>query len=296
MNPRAAISRLDRWAGGLRLGPRVRVKARGQTSFLDAPASAEALARQFELWRGGIAYEVEFWERWHATRGAEWPDEYLRRLQPDREIQDYVVAGVIAAAPEKTRVLDVGAGPVSRLGPCWQGRRLDIVAVDPLAPFYDAIAGRHGAAWPIRTIQGFAEDLGSQFAPGEFDAVYCSNALDHSIDPLRGLEEMLIVTRVGGRITLEHAPNEAERENYDGFHQWNLDLVDDEFWIWNRDASFDMNALLAPFARLESRRTDRRLWITLIKSVDLGLDFPRRRRERLHTALAAMTLTFGPKV
>ena len=269
--------------------------AGGRTRFIAANADADALRRQLELWRSGIDYELTFWERWHHTKGAEWPDEYQRRLRPDREIMPFVIEGVLATDIAKTKILDVGAGPVSKLGPVWQGQRLAIVAVDPLAPYYEAIVRRHGVDWPIKTRQGFAEDLSAQFAPNSFDAVYCSNALDHCIDPLRAVEEMMIVARVGGRITLEHATNEAENENYEGFHQWNIEVVDRDFFIWNRAGRIHMNPLIEPFGRVETRRReDGRIWATIIKTTEIPIDLARRHRDRLQTQLAAMVAVFAP--
>lgn len=270
--------------------------AAGLTRFIAANPDADSLRRQLELWRGGIDYELTFWERFHRTKGAEWPVEYQRRLQPDREIMPFVVEGVVAADIAKTKILDVGAGPVSKLGPVLQGQRLPIVAVDPLAPFYDEITRRYGVDWPIKTRQGFAEDLSAQFAPNSFDAVYCSNALDHCIDPLRAVEEMMIVARVGGRITLEHGLNEAENENYEGFHQWNIEVVGADFFIWNRAGRVHMNPLIEPFGRVETRRReDGRNWATIIKTTEIPIDLARRHRDRLQSLLAAMVIIFAPR-
>jgi SAM-dependent methyltransferase len=95
-------------------------------------------------------------------------------------------------------------------GKRYKGAKIDITAVDPLAPFYAEILSRLSVERPIETVQAFAEDLTAYFEVSSFDLVHCCNALDHSFDPMRGVEEMLAVTRVGGRLILRHNANEGE--------------------------------------------------------------------------------------
>jgi hypothetical protein len=98
----------------------------------------------------------------------------------------------------------------------------------------------------------FAEDLSAFFAPDSFDLVHCINALDHSFDPLRAIHEMLRVARVGGTVVLMHQPNEAEAENYVGLHQWNFDVQDGRFVVWNRERRIDVADAVRAVARVEA--------------------------------------------
>jgi hypothetical protein len=150
-------------------------------------------------------------------------------------------------------ILDVGAGPATNIGTFAPGKAVEVVAVDPLAHVYDHIianaataTGRAGP--PIRSQFAFAEDLSSRFAANTFDVVTCTNALDHAIEPAWGILEMLMVTREGGKIYLGHTQNEAVRENYCGFHQWNFDVEDSRFIIWNASRRIDATELFADFA------------------------------------------------
>jgi len=70
--------------------------------------------------------------------------------------------------------------------------------------------------------------------------VVCRNALDHSFDPVRGIEEMLLVLKIGGRVNLIHYANEAEEGKYVGFHQWNFDVVDGRPIVWNKNTHVDL--------------------------------------------------------
>src|SRR5215831_5544952 len=140
-----------------------------------------AVSRQLETWARGIDYELFFWNRWMETKGAEWPDEYAARTSATREIEAWLIKDLSLADPANAKILDVGAGPISRLGPQYKGKRLNITSVDPLALFYSALGRKHDLE--ITTVQGFAEDLCAYFDPETFDLSYCSNALDHSFDP-----------------------------------------------------------------------------------------------------------------
>lgn len=196
------------------------------------------LRRQLAAWAAGIPHEVRFWDAWLASRGLQWPEDYARRLDPEAPLEPRAAAlGAGLAREGRLRVLDVGAGPVTILGYRLPGVAVSLTATDPLAPHYDAVLDRHGAAPPVRTRFAPAEDLRLFLPANGFDLVHCRNALDHSFDPLRGIGQMLACARVGGAVLLSHFEDEAEREGYAGLHQWNFTVRDGgRFVIWNREA------------------------------------------------------------
>ena len=70
---------------------------------------------------------------------------------------------------------------------------------------------------------------------------------------MRCLIEMLILARPGAPIILMHGVDEAEREAYSGFHQWNLKADENgHFIIWNRERRLNATMLLASFASVVS--------------------------------------------
>jgi hypothetical protein len=52
-----------------------------------------------------------------------------------------------------------------------------------------------------------------------FDIVHCVNALDHTNNPQKAIEEMKRICKPGGWIYLRHAPN--QKDKYGGIHKWN---------------------------------------------------------------------------
>jgi len=196
-------------------------------------------------WAAGLADELRFWDRWLATGGLDWPADYMRRFDPAAALLPHLAA-FLEGTPDG-RILDVGAGPVTATGYRCAGRAVALTAVDPLAPLYALLLRRHGKSPPIATCFGLAEALTLTLPPEHFDLVHCRNALDHAIDPLAGLAEMLAIARVGGRVVLSHFADEAEAAGQAGLHQWNFAVRDARFVIWNREGAIDVaNRLACP--------------------------------------------------
>lgn len=194
----------------------------------------DVFERMSKQWAKGIQFEREFWDGWLQTKGSRWPEAFAAAVDPDTPF-DHVLAKILnGQSGQQFRVLDVGAGPLSPIGKKLPGVSLEIIPVDPLASIYDELLLRAGITPANRTIFAPAEGLSDFFEPSSFDLVHCSNALDHSISPTTGIEQMLRVVKVGGAVVLRHARNEAEHEKYSGFHQYNFDICDGKFVIWNR--------------------------------------------------------------
>lgn len=205
---------------------------------------------KFLLWGSGIDYEVDFWRNWFVTRGGQWPTDFVRRLDLQTEIEPSFIDLITTAEPGAAKILDVGSGPLTVLGKLHRGVRLDITAVDPLADFYAGIASDCGVKVPCPVVKGFAEDLSSFFAQDSFDLVHCQNALDHSFEPVRAIFQMLKIAKPDGVVLLRHIPNEAENEDYSGFHQWNFDVQDGRFVVWNRSQRFNVNEMVESFSEI----------------------------------------------
>jgi SAM-dependent methyltransferase len=203
---------------------------------------------------------VAFWRDWLQTQGGPWADDHRNRLDPERPLQPAVRALVPVGAGGRVRILDVGAGPLTFLGKRWEGRHVDIVAVDALAHDYDRLLAEAGVEPPLRTGRCDTERLTEVFAPGSFDVVCASNTLDHSYDPLRAIGQMVEVTRPGGAVYLKHLQNEAEHERHVGLHQWNLQVEDGRFTVWNADARWDVEVALVGRARIERAETTTGRW------------------------------------
>jgi len=214
------------------------------------------VAEQWNAWRTGISYELAYWSRWLALRGGEFAQDFANRTDPTSPVDVYLEQVIERLKQPTVGLLDVGAGPLCCLGKVSRHSELRITAVDPLADFYDDLLGENQLVPLVRTQFGVGEDLALQFDPGSFDIVHVQNALDHSFDPVRVTLQMLLVCRVGGYVMLRHAHNEAENEQYSGFHKWNLTNDGESFMVWNPRIRMDLSRDLMPFARSEILLTD----------------------------------------
>lgn len=170
--------------------------------------------------------------------------------------------------------MDVGAGPLTVVGKLWMGHPVSLTAVDPLAAQYDLLLDAFHLDPPVRTVFGEVESLSKTLPTSSFDLVYMRNALDHSYDPLSGIWEMLRVVRPGGKVILEHFVNEAEAENYVGFHQWNLCEETGRFIIWNRLARYCVDTVVFTQASIATSTTGK--WLTNVLTRRAGSYAPAR--------------------
>jgi SAM-dependent methyltransferase len=178
---------------------------------------------------------------------------------------------------------------MTSLGPDFKGTRLDITACDPLAPAYSLIAAKYGLTPPVRTTLAFVEDLTVFYEPNTFHFTNCRNSLDHSFAPLRGIEEMLMVTKVGGKIHLHHRANEAENEKYSGLHQWNFDCIDGHFVVWNKYVRIDMSEKYGSAHEIAARKGgDGWVTVEVFKRTEMNIDLAARHRSRLRELSIAM--------
>jgi len=205
----------------------------------------------------GLENEAQFWRLALSDGGKRWsPETFRQRMDPEfafpPQLQELVAASP-AANRDPIRVLDVGAGPLTAVGFHWPGRQVDLIAVDPLAEVFDSILDDLQLAPPIRTRKAAGEDLLSVFPADSFDIVVCSNALDHSRDPLQCVRQMFAVTRPGGWVFLWHYRNEAEEEGYAGLHQWNLEESAGDLLLWNRKVRHSCRMELGSLAVVDTR-------------------------------------------
>lgn len=213
-----------------------------------ARASPEA------VWRRGTAHEVGWWRDWVAEQGRRWPEEFEERLDPSAPLREELIVELLPAIPrDPVRILDVGAGPATSLGKTHPGRTLEIVAVDPLAREYERLWREAGRRPPVPTEPCSGERLVERFGRGRFDVAYARNALDHTIDPLAVVEQMVEVVADDGYVVLRHAQNEGEKAGYRGLHQWNLGVEGGDLVVRRPGRTTNVSAALAGRAEVACR-------------------------------------------
>jgi SAM-dependent methyltransferase len=205
-------------------------------------------------WRShGREDELGFWSAWFDQHGASWQADYARRVQPAPPIEDPLVTEWLDRLERDTvRIIDVGAGPLTKLGVHYRGKNVSVVPVDPLARHYDRLLRAHGIEPAVRTIEADGERLLRQFPRQSFDIAYAVNSVDHSYDPLLVISNMTELVARDGAVLLRHTRNEGERRGYSGPHQWNFDAVDGDLRVWNHAGERRLSEVLGDDASVEA--------------------------------------------
>jgi SAM-dependent methyltransferase len=196
-------------------------------------------------WERGKAHELHYWRSFLKRRG-----HWYKVSRPlRREITELI------SERRTARIADCGAGPVSLIGNAVKGKQIQVTACDVLADEYADLCEELGVRRYIPVEKQDITCLG--YDHDSFDVVWCSNAVDHCLDPWAAVQEMVRICRPGGWVYLRHVAHEARRMSYSGLHTWNLDVVDADclFWTKAHAQSFMLSACHAGF---ESWQTSER--------------------------------------
>lgn len=149
----------------------------------------------------------------------------------------------------KEKIVDVGCGPLPKFGNTYDKKLLKYYPVDPLAYQYQKILKANNVNIPVKPSFAIGELLSKFFKSNYADYVIMHNALDHCIDPLRVLLEMVKICKIGGKILLFHADAEGIFENYSGMHKWNITEFDGNMYIFdNKKNMVNVSEYIKDFA------------------------------------------------
>lgn len=211
---------------------------------------------KYNKWFSGIPYELAFWSSIYRGKKPRYWLIKLSELNKEISLHNFDVKKFLESmmtVNDSPIVLDVGCGMSYYVGNKLKDKDLDIRYVDPLAPFYNRILDRYNVDTP-RIEFGMMEYMSSFYPKGNVSLIIIQNALDHSANPIKGILECLNTLRIGGVLYLKHYPNEAEKEQYKGFHQYNVDIRDNQLFIWNHTVENNINNILFQFADVEVSR------------------------------------------
>ena len=171
----------------------------------------------------GIAHELKFWQGFVKT------DRFIKGwvancITPELNHQVYdFIHGMLTQSPDRNavKIMDVGSGVVSILNGLVPQANLTVV--DPLGELYELVFDykKYGIKPPLPIP---AEELDYSDA---FDIVHISNALDHCQDPVVSYHHLYNAVKQGGFLIIQGFENEADYEQWKGFHQFNIELQED---------------------------------------------------------------------
>jgi len=234
----------------------------GATMDLEPPSSVMpisavrlTLLRLQVRWIRGLEMEADFWrgklslnpeenvslerlKKWLSTGEVPW-------TLPGDDLCHYLKDARRTGVRSIPRILNTGSGPLAPKPLQCEDQSVKVIAADGLARFYLKVLDENAMEPPFLPVQCPVEELHLCFPAGHFDVVHIRNALDHSFDPVLGIERMLHAVRPGGWVLLRHARNEGVAGKFrNGLHQWAFDVENSgasvHFLIWNPDLRIDV--------------------------------------------------------
>ena len=165
--------------------------------------------------------ELKFWRDWLEGNGKAY--ERSGRLS-DR------FTPLIGHKKEIT-IANLGAGPMCLIGNWRRDVKVNVISSDLLADEYTKMRAELNLRPQYIVEKQDMENL--TYENNKFDIVYCANALDHTQNPRKALNEMVRICKPGGYIYLRHIAHEGKRHNYRNLHKWNIDATENDdcrFW------------------------------------------------------------------
>lgn len=199
-------------------------------------------------WVNGILDEIEYTRKAVMEKTGRYHEILLERLKNDfvgsakgeqgENIYNYLNEGSV--------LIEIGTSQCSSYGTILpNGKVIKTIGLDGLADFYNRLNQEYVPDLCRKEKEvtfGTFEFMSVIYEKDFADVILIENALDHGIDPLKGILECLHVIKIGGVVRLCHRRCEAIFEIFYGQHQWNIDYNKNlEFVIWSRDNYINVN-------------------------------------------------------
>ena len=202
---------------------------------------------QVKEWFQNIMSEVDYWIHTCASSKGIYHEKYCERVK--KQNSNFVCNRLEDKVYPNSIVIDAGCGICSQYGDKVGSGKIRLIAIDPLAFFYNTINKKSLGVQEEMVQFGMFEFLSRFIGKNVADIVLIDNALDHCIDPFKSILECIATLKVGGILSMRHHRCEAVFEGYSGLHKWNIDVNDrNEFILWNKNNFININEKLASFA------------------------------------------------
>lgn len=186
-------------------------------------------------WKCGVKDEILFWRGW-LTRNKD-------SIGKSSELCSFLKP--LIGDKKEVTIADIGCGAVSLIGNTYKDVDIKIYPSDICAEEYKKLKEELNIDDGLLIEKQDMTNL--SYDSNTFDIVYCGNALDHCINPRAAISEMIRVCKPGGWILLRHFERVGKKAGYKNLHQWNLEIVDDDCVIWNKNVSFKLSEFSVKF-------------------------------------------------
>lgn len=176
------------------------------------------MEKNFNVLLEEVAHELKFWKGFvQTTRFLDGWVANIKTPELQQSVYDFIKG-------KDAKILDVGSGVVSILNgtPCYALNSVDLLG--NLYPFIFDYE-KHGVKQPVAVAGEYILD---KVQADFYDIVHMSNAIDHSVDPELVFSNLVACCKPGGYIILQGFEDEGDFEQFEGMHQWNIHIDEDE--------------------------------------------------------------------
>jgi len=156
--------------------------------------------------------------------------------------------GVLIEDKKEVNIADIGSGAITLIGHIWKDVKVNVFPSDIMANEFKKILTKFNISSIVPVEEQDMSKL--TYKDNFFDIVYCSNALDHTLNPILAIKEMIRICKPEGYVYLRHARNEGKREKYGHLHRWNICPTiegDCLFWELERKNDFLLSSINSNF-------------------------------------------------
>lgn len=155
------------------------------------------------------------------------PDHYRRKIKQlayeyNRVFPLPYYFGEMIRLKKVVKIADIGSGPVCTLGNIWGDSEIKIYASDLRQPSYKTLIEKEKIK--LLTPIEYQDMENLTYPDNFFDVVHCVNALDHTNNAQKALDEMKRVCKKDGYIYLRHAHNQRRAHKGNG-HFWDASIT-----------------------------------------------------------------------
>lgn len=192
-------------------------------------AMIQAAQNEIDLWLRGVPDEIVYWDSFFSVKRNR--EKTCLSVGEELLLPAFSVKEFYDEHKNGFTVLDIGCSASFIHGNQIGGQPVDMHYVDPLAVFYNRIIEKYSINLPEIEF-GMVEYISSFYEQQSISLIIIANALDHCFNPVKGIQECVKLLKKGGVLYLKHHRNVAEMEYYHGFHQYNIDIIENELVIW----------------------------------------------------------------
>jgi len=184
-----------------------------------------------------LSSEIFHWKRYYHQNALENPNKEVFPLGTTTQKSILITLDKLKTQyNELIYCLDIGCGPASQFYTTDFLNRSDvkIITVDPLSETYRNLNKKYCSNYDIECIKGYGEGLSQIFPQNFFHLIYSVNAIDHSQNPQKFINNIHHVLKPGGYLVLQGFIKEGSAAHWFGLHQWDIDIENNDLLLTNK--------------------------------------------------------------